>query len=461
MTGQERFSPAAFSAQLRMEDVQEQSGMELEANGQRDFERLAEDVRTYLAMPRGETEEEKRAYNERLNRAVLGYAEEREQILAVIADRLLRQRAHDIAGYAHPYGSLAEALFAEVIGMSVLELVLRHRRGLEEIQVVGTRIFEVRGGASRLSAYAFDSERDVERIQQNLVLYNNDRINPRKRWAEVMLRDGTRVTMTGFGFTSQPTLTLRFYTAREYDLRSLCEPAYGTMNEIVRQMLQAILQARFNLVLIGPTNSGKTHLMKALIGELPDEERLITIESRHELMLRRDFPNKNAVEYETDEEDPIHQASQAFKLALRQSPERIIHAEIRDEDANIYVRACTRGHQGSMTTVHANALEDVPEAITDMCMLDGRAMNPERLTKRIAEYVTQIGIEMKLAGGKRRVARLSEIGYDGQGVCVRDLAAYDERLGGWRYPERPSDHARRRLDEYGASFPDTAGEALP
>ncbi|MFB9328783.1 ATPase, T2SS/T4P/T4SS family [Paenibacillus aurantiacus] len=459
MMGQERFSPAAFSAQLRMEDVQEQNSSELEARGQRDFERLAEDVRTYLAMPRGETEEEKRAYNERLNRAVLGYAEEREQILAVIADRLLRQRAHDIAGYAHPYGSLAEALFAEVIGMSVLELVLRHRHALEEIQVVGTRIFEVRGGVSRLSDYAFDSEREVERIQQNLVLYNNDRINPRKRWAEVMLRDGTRVTMTGFGFTSQPTLTLRFYTARQYNLQSLCDPAYGTMNDTVRRMLLAVLQARFNLVLIGPTNSGKTHLMKSLIGELPDEERLVTIESRHELMLRRDFPGKNAVEYETDEEDAIHRASQAFKLALRQSPERIVHAEIRDEDANIYVRACTRGHQGSMTTVHANALEDVPEAITDMCMLDGRAMNPERLTKRIAEYVTQIGIEMRLSGGKRRVARLAEIGYDGGTVRVSDWAAFDERAGSWRYPARPSERARRRLDEYGASFPDAEGEA--
>ncbi len=76
-------------------------------------------------------------------------------------------------------------------------------------------------------------------------------------------------------------------------------------------------------------------MIKALIGELPDEERIITIEGRHELMLCRDFPEKNIIEYETDEEDALHRSVQAFKLALRQSPQRIIHAEIRDEDANI------------------------------------------------------------------------------------------------------------------------------
>ena len=97
----------------------------------------------------------------------------------------------------------------------------------------------------------------MERIQQNLVLYNNDRINPRKRWAEVMLRDGTRVTMTGFGFTAQPTLTLRFYTVRRFHLHALSEPEYGTLSDPMREMLIGVLQARFNIVVIGPTNSGR------------------------------------------------------------------------------------------------------------------------------------------------------------------------------------------------------------
>ncbi|QYR20738.1 CpaF/VirB11 family protein [Paenibacillus sp. sptzw28] len=451
MSKEQRFSPSTFSAQLLAQDT-EQRQTENDTEVQRDFARLAEDVRTYLAMPRGATEDERRQYNEKLNRAVLGYAEEREQILAVIADRLLRQRIHELPGHKHPYSSLAEALFAEVIGLSVLELVLREREGLEEIQVVGTRIFEVRDGRSRPSEYRFESEREVERIQQNLVLYNNDRFNPRKRWAEVMLRDGTRVTMTGFGYTAQPTLTLRFYTVQRFDLAALCSPEYGTMSPHLRDMVLAVLQARFNIVVIGPTNSGKTHLIKAMIGELPDEERIITIEGRHEMMLRRDFPSKNTVEYEADEEDPFHRATQAFKLALRQSPQRIIHAEIRDEDANIYVRACTRGHSGSMTTVHAIALEDVPEAITDMCMLDGRGMNPERLTKRIAEYVTQIGIEMRYTAGKRRVMRLAELSWESGEVKVRDWAIFDESSGEWIYPSKPSSRAALRLEQGGAQI---------
>jgi len=455
MVPEGRFSPAAFSSQLRVEE-KERAGLDQISRSdaaQGDFERLAEDVRTFLAMPRGATEEERRIYNERLNRAVLGFEEDREHLLAVISDRLLRQRIHDIEGYEHPYNTLAEALFAEVIGMSVLELVLRQRSGLEEIQVVGTRIFEVRDGRSLPSTYGFDSERDVERIQQNLVLYNNDRINPRKRWAEVMLSDGTRVTMTGFGFTAHPTLTLRFYTIRRFELEALSQPEYGTISSTMLQMLQSILQARLNIVVIGPTNSGKTHLMKALIGELPDTERIVTIESRRELMLQRDFPGKNAIEYETDDEDVLHHSSQAFKLALRQSPERIVHAEIRDDDANIYVRACTRGHSGSMTTIHANTLEDVPEAITDMCMLDGRAMNPERLTKRIAEYVTQIGIEMRYCAGRRRVVRIAEMGWEQGRVHVRDWAVFDEAANSWAYPMNYSSAMLVKAATLGTALP--------
>lgn len=452
--GQERFSPAGFSSRLRSETstvdrlavrrVREED----EGSG---FARIADEVRAHLSAPRGMTEDERRQYSERLNRAVLGFAKDREHVLSLINDWLLRHRIHDMPDYSHPYESLAEALFAEVIGLNVLELVLAERTGLEEIQVVGTRIYEVRGGMPVQSRYSFSSVRDVERIQQNLVLYNNDRINPRKRWAEVMLRDGSRVTMTGFGFTASPTLTIRFYTVQLFLLRTLCEASYGTMNDTICQLLLQVLQARFNIVIIGPTNSGKTHLMKSLIAELPDEERIITLENRLEMMIHRDFPNKNAVEYEFDEEDSAHRSAQAFKLALRQSPQRIVHAEIRDQDANIYVRACTRGHEGSMTTVHANTLEDVPEAVSDMCMLDGRGMNPERLTKRIAEYVTQVGVELRIINGKRRITRIGEIGWRNGAVLVNDWVRYDEGNGDWTYPVAPSAAAMERFRRHGAT----------
>ncbi|GGG81367.1 ATPase, T2SS/T4P/T4SS family [Paenibacillus radicis (ex Gao et al. 2016)] len=452
-TGDGRFSPTGYaSAVRRLAPVGESEGTGSRQERSDDFSRLAEEMKAYLASPRGLSEEERRQYNETLNRAVLGFANEREQILAIIEDQLIRLRIHQLEGYAHSYQTLAEAVFAEVIGLNVLELVLRQKDDLEEIQVVGTVIYEVRGGQAARSRYCFEHEREVERIQQNLVLYNNDRIGPRKRWAEVVLRDGSRVTMTGFGFTSRPTLTIRFFIVRSFSLAALAAPPYSTLNARMMDMLHAVLQSRFNLVIIGPTNSGKTHLIKALIAELPDEERIVTIEGRYEMMLGRDFPNKNTVEYEAEEEDSLHRAEQAFKLALRQSPDRIIHAEIRDMDANIYVRACTRGHSGSMTTVHANTLEDVPEAICDMCMLDGRGMNPERLTKRIAEYVTQIGIEMRNIDGRRIIARIGEIDWASGGVIVRDWVRYDEHTRDWLFPESPSAKARVRLDRGGAAI---------
>ncbi|QJD84327.1 ATPase, T2SS/T4P/T4SS family [Cohnella herbarum] len=440
-----RFSSTAYAANL-----QTVSNKSVVANGDKpdglsSLRAYTEEVRHMLATPRGWSEEERRRYAEKLNRAVIGFPQERTEMLAIISDWIIRKRLQHVAFGSLPYATLAEALFAEVIGMNVLELVLRNREGLEEVQVVGTRIFEVRDGKATASPYRFQELSHVERIQQNLVLFNNDRINPRKRWAEVLLLDGSRVTLTGFGFTAQPTLTIRLYTVKRFNLETLCKPEYRTMDERVRELLLVIVRSRLNMVVIGATNTGKTHLIKALISEMPDEERIVTIESRYELMLARDFPDKNVVEYESDEDDPLHGPRQAFKLALRQSPQRICHAEIRDEDANIYVRACTRGHEGSITSVHANGLEDVPDTITDMCMLDGRGMNPVSMIRRITEHVTHIGFEMRMIDGVRKLVRVGEFEWLDGAVRIRDLVRYEETTGQWTFPESFSTKALQKI----------------
>ncbi|MEW9701245.1 ATPase, T2SS/T4P/T4SS family [Paenibacillus sp. SI8] len=418
---------------------------EEQTHGDAVFNQWVQDIRSELVTVRGRNEEEKQLYNETLNRAILGYEEDRSKLLALIHDLVAKRRLSDVPPRASSYETLPEAIFAEIIGLNILELVLKHKEGLEEIQVVGKQIFEVRSGVAVPSPYMLPTVKDLERIQQNLVLFNNDTLNPRKRWAEVVLLDGSRVTMTGFGFTAEPTLTIRFYTIKRFDLVSLAGPELATLDERMKDLLFCLIRSYFNMVVIGPTNSGKTNLIKAIIAEMDDNERIITIESRFELNLKRDFPSKNIVEYEIDEEDSRHSGLQAFKLALRQSPKRICHAEIRDEDANLYVRACTRGHEGSITSVHVNELEDVPEAITDMCMLDGRGMNPTRLTKRITEYVTQIGLQMAVVHGKRKIVRIGEYRFENGEVHVTNLALYDNFTERWTFPGKLSQRASQKI----------------
>lgn len=412
------------------------------------FEEIVEEIRSFLVSTKGNTDQERSYYNETLNRAILGFTDDREKLLAIINDQLIKKRIHNVLPGHSQFTSFAEAIFAEVIGLSVLELIFKNRDDLEEIQVVGIHIFEVRQGIASPSAYRFQSIKEVERIQQNLVLFNSETLNPRKKWAEVMLRDGSRVTLTGFGYTAEPTLTIRFFVVKHFGLQMLCRPEYETMDGSLKLIIQSIIHSYFNMVVIGPTNSGKTNLIKAIIAEMPDQERIITIESRFELMLKRDFPGKNIIEYEVDEEDACHSGDQAFKLALRQSPKRICHAEIRDQDANNYVRACTRGHEGSITSVHVNELEDVPDAITDMCMLDGRSMNPLRLTKRITEYVTQIGIEMGIVNGRRKIVRLGEYEFVNGEVHVREIVAYNHMTQNWDIHEKFTQEAGKRFNKH-------------
>lgn len=409
------------------------------------FQSIVEDMRAYLVGMYAQTEEEQIEYGNALNRAVLGYTKERQAFYAIIQDRLASRRLHLLEPPLPQYETMAEAVFAQVIGLNVLESVLRDRGHLEEIQVVGTRIFEVRDGAVQKSKYRFRSVDEVERLQQNLVLYNRDSINSRKPWAEVSLPDGARVTMTGFGYTREPTITIRFFPLREASLDRLARPPYETLDDDMVTLLQAIVAARLNLIVIGATNTGKSHLLKALIAHIPDEQRIVTIESRFELQLGKQFPEKNIVEFEAPDDDEMQGGRQAFRLALRQSPERIILAEIRDQEANLYVRSCTRGHTGSMTTAHVNRLEDVPDAITDMCMLDKRGMNPDRLRRRIARFVTQIGIEMKIVAGKRKIVRIGEICEEDGQVYVHDLVVYDYEANTWRRCNRFSQMMSERI----------------
>jgi pilus assembly protein CpaF len=412
------------------------------------FDEIVEEIRTFLVGLGGSTEREKWQHHELLNRAVLGYSEERKRLFALIHDYLTKNRVFDDYSTNGNYETLTEAIFAKVIGLNVLELILKTREGLEEIQVVGTQIFEVRGGISRPSKYRFQTVEEVERLQQNLVLFNQDTLNARKRWAEVSLRDGSRVTLTGFGFTALPTVTIRFYAVDRYDLTLLMSREVASMDENTAMLLRALTRSYINLVVVGATNTGKTHLLKALIAEMPDHERLVTIESRFELMLQRDFPNKNIIQYEVVEDDLQHNSEQAFKLALRQSPKRICHAEIRDQDANLYVRACTRGHAGSVTSLHAHELEDVPSTITDMCMQDGRTVQADRLVKRITEYVTQVGIEMALINGRRKVIRVGEYHFSDGSVWVDTLVQYDLEKEFWFFPEPLSPELGKRIKYY-------------
>jgi pilus assembly protein CpaF len=366
-----------------------------------------------------------------INKAVLGFAAERKWMHRKIEDTLLQLQILEVSDPIGIHETLADAIFAEIIGMNVLERLLERREQLDEIQVVGDQIYEVIGGIEHRSIYRFNDVSQVERLQQNLVLFNRDLLNQSKRWAEVQLSDGSRVTMTGFGYSAMPTLTIRFFDQRYWHLDKLVE--IGAMDQLTKDRLTEILSSQLNIVFIGPTNSGKTMLMKALLAELQDEERIITIESRRELMLHRDFPNKNLIAYEIDEDDELHDGAQAFKLALRQSPRRIIHAEVRDADANLYVRACTRGHNGSMTTLHASTLDDVPDVLTEMCMQDGRSIQAKPLALRIARYVVQVGIEVgRLAeDGRRGIKRIVAYEVVEGEILIRDLVVYDQSEKRW------------------------------
>jgi len=274
----------------------------------------------------------------------------------------------------------------------------------------------------------FESDDHVMRIIERIVAPLGRRIDESSPYVDARLPDGSRVnaiipplSLVG------PVLTIRKFARSPITVEQLIQ--FGTLTPEAVQFLKACVEARLNIVISGGTGSGKTTLLNVLSGFIPSDERIITIENAAELQLRQEHVvtlESRPPNIEGKGEITIRQL---VINALRMRPDRIIVGEIRDEAALDMLQAMNTGHDGSMTTAHANTPRDVLSRLETMVLMAGMELTIRAIREQVSSAIDLIVHQERMRDGTRKVVNITEVtGMEGDVITMMDIFTF-EQLG--------------------------------
>lgn len=344
----------------------------------------------------------------------------------MVADRLrtVLQRANIQLSKAE-YQELEEALINDLLGFGAIETLVQDR-SYSEIMVNGPDIiFAEYKGKLQETDFTFDDEEHIQWVAQRIVRPMQrefDRSNP---MVDARLPDGSRVHLIMPPSALQgTTMTIRKFPEKPLSWRDLVN--FGSFTEEVANFLRACVQIHLNIVVSGGTGSGKTTLLNVLSSFIPDGERIITVEDSAELQLQQ----RHVVRLETC---PPKKGSTEGALAirdlvkgsLRMRPDRIIVGEIRDGAALDMLQAMNTGHDGSLTTVHANNPRDAIARLETLALMAGMDLPITVIRQQIASAVHMIVQQSRLKDGSRKIIQITEVqGMEGEFVTLQDAFLY-------------------------------------
>lgn len=321
---------------------------------------------------------------------------------------------------------LVNEVLDETFGLGPLEPLMRDPL-VTDIMINGPKVAYVeRNGRLERANVTFQDERHLLQIVQRIAGRIGRRVDETTPMVDARLADGSRVNAIIPPLALDGTLlSIRRFGARPFMVKDLVEKKAVT-SEIV-SFLTACIQARVNLVISGGTGSGKTTLLNALSAFIPNDERVATIEDAAELRMQQPHVVRMETRPANIEGTGEVTTRDLVRNALRMRPDRIIIGECRGPEALDMLQAMNTGHDGSMTTVHANDTRDAISRLEMMVGMSGFDMPIWIIRRQIASAV-QIVIQVaRLSGGVRRVIKISEItGMEGEIMSMQDLFGFKQ-----------------------------------
>jgi pilus assembly protein CpaF len=277
-----------------------------------------------------------------------------------------------------------------------------------------------KGGKIFQAGTHFQTVEELQRLTRAILDITGRILSPDSPYVDTMLPDGSRVNIVAPPLTQAgPCLTIRKFPAHRYNLEDLIQS--GMMDKRMAYFLQACTLGRINLVVSGGTGSGKTTLLNALAMVIPKTERIVTIEDTPELAI----PQINSVKLQTKPQMPASPPVTSRELvanSLRMRPDRIILGECRRSEAFDMLQAMNTGHEGSMTTIHANSPRDALSRLETLCMLAGADLPVAAFRRQITEAIDLIIQTKRSRDGKRRVIAICEVtGMEGETITTQDI----------------------------------------
>jgi pilus assembly protein CpaF len=325
-----------------------------------------------------------------------------------------------------------EAFFAEVLdevfGLGPLEPLLRDP-GISDILVNTFRhVFVERGGRLERVEATFQDDRHLMRVIDRIVSSVGRRVDESSPMVDARLQDGSRVNAIIPPLAVDgPLLSIRRFPAERLKADDLV-----TLKALTRPMLDFLahcVRARLNCLISGGTGAGKTTLLNVLSGYISERERIVTVEDAAELQLHQEHVARLETRPPSVEGKGAIRQRQLVINALRMRPDRIVIGEVRGEEALDMLQAMNTGHDGSLTTVHANTPRDALSRIETMIAMGATNLPERAMRQQIASAIQLVVQQTRLSDGTRKVTSVSEItGMEGDVITMQEIFVF-EKLG--------------------------------
>lgn len=319
---------------------------------------------------------------------------------------------------------IAKDIYNNVIGLGPLEPLLADE-DVTEIMVNGPKqVYIEKKGKIQLSGVVFKNDEHVLNIIQRIVSAIGRRIDESSPMVDARLADGSRVNVIIPPLAlSGPTITIRKFSKNPLTVSDLI--AYSTASPQMFAFLEACVKGRMNILVSGGTGSGKTTLLGILSGFIPHDERIVTIEDAAELQLRQEHVvtlESRPANIEGAGEINIRDL---VRNSLRMRPDRIVVGEVRSGETLDMLQAMNTGHDGSLTTAHANSPRDVLSRLETMVLMSGMDIPVRAIREQIASALDLIVQQARMKDGSRKVINITEVvGMEGDTITLQDIYVY-------------------------------------
>ncbi|WP_270886490.1 CpaF family protein [Pedococcus sp. 5OH_020] len=324
---------------------------------------------------------------------------------------------------------IAQEISDEILGHGPLEPLLRDSE-ISEIMVNGAdMIYVERAGKLYPVETRFSSEAHLRRTIDKIVGRVGRRVDESSPLVDARLPDGSRVNAVIPPIALDGAmLTIRKFSTDPFTDRDLI--AFGTFSPRVRDFLIACVKGRRNIVISGGTGSGKTTLLNVISSFIPDDERIVTIEDAAELQLKQDHVLRLESRPSNIEGKGAIPIRELVKNSLRMRPDRIVVGEIRDGAALDMLQAMNTGHDGSITTVHANSPRDSLSRLETLVLMAGVDLPVRAIREQVSGAVDLVIQQARLKDGSRRITAISEVaGMESDVITMQDLFTFDFGAG--------------------------------
>ena len=322
---------------------------------------------------------------------------------------------------------IQKEIYNNVVGLGPLEPLLEDPN-ISEIMVNGPyNVYVERRGKLELSSTVFKDNEQLLNIINRIVSSVGRRIDEASPMVDARLLDGSRVNAVIPPIVlNGPTLTIRKFSKNALQASDLVKKS--SISPMMVSFLESCVRGKLNVIVSGGTGSGKTTLLNILSGYIPDTERIVTIEDAAELQLRQN--HVVTMESRAANLEGVGQITirELVRNALRMRPDRIVVGEVRSGETLDMLQAMNTGHDGSLTTAHANSPRDLMSRLETMVLMSGMELPIKAIREQVSSALDLVVQQARLRDGSRKVINISEVvGMEGDTITLQDLFVFKQK----------------------------------